>query len=137
LNDYDDAFSWHAFTQYQKSLQDDTSKVFLELQKVYQTVELLEAENAKLKNKSIDVDLVGGKCLFYGYMCNNQVKFGTSFCNKNGQRPKSHKTSVPDLAIGFVFYASKEHLQNLNKAIKDRFRIVGRFEHINGISRLV
>jgi len=64
-------------------------------------------------------------------MCNNKTKFGTSFCNKDGQRPKSHRTSVPDLAIGFVIYASKEHLQKLNKAIKDRFRIISKLEHIN------
>lgn len=50
--------------------------------------------------------------LLYAYVCNNLVKFGTSFCNKDGQRPKSHKTSVPDLSIGFVFYSSKSNLQN-------------------------
>ena len=93
--------------------------------------ELLEAEIAKLKNKPITIDLVGGKFLLYAYLCNNIVKFGTSFCNKNGQRPKSHRTSVPNLALGFVIYASKEHLQKLNKAIKDRFKMQGGSEHVN------
>ena len=66
-----------------------------------------------------------------GYECNKKVKFGTSFCNKNGQRPKSHKTSVPNLDIGFVVYSSKKNLQNLNKAIKERFNMKGKNEHIN------
>lgn len=69
--------------------------------------------------------------MFYGYECNKKVKFGTSFCNKNGQRPKSRKTSVPNLALGFVVYSSKENLQKLNRAIKDRFDIKGKYEHIN------
>lgn len=94
LIDYDEIFSWHVFTEYQKNLQDKQSKDFmeLELQNAYQRVELLEAENAKLKNKVMPIDLVDGKSLLYAYMCNNQVKFGTSFCNKTGQRLKSHKT---------------------------------------------
>jgi len=62
---------------------------------------------------------------------NGIVKFSTSFCDKNGQRPKSHKTSVPNLALGFVIYASKEHLQKLNKAIKERFKMQGGSEHVN------
>jgi hypothetical protein len=74
-----------------------------------------------LKNKPIDVELGGGKFLLYAFECNNRVKFGTSFTNKNGQRPKSHKTSVPNLVIGFVVYSSKETLQELNKAIKKKF----------------
>ena len=63
--------------------------------------------------------------------CNNKVKFGYSFCNKNGQRPKSHKTSVPNLTIGFVVYLSKENLQELNKAIKKRFKTKSRSEHLD------
>lgn len=131
LSDYDDTFSWHVFTEYEKSFEFDKSKLLLDLHNIYKRVELLTAENSKLKNKAIDVDLVGGQFLLYAYMCNNQVKFGTSFCNKNGQRPKSHKTSVPNLAIGFVIYASKEHLTNVNKRIKEKFSIGGRFEHVN------
>ena len=61
----------------------------------------------------------------------NKVKFGSSFCNKDGQRPKSHKTSVPNLAIGFVIYSSKETLQELNKAIKKKFKTKNRKEHLN------
>ena len=76
-----------------------------------------------LKNKPIDVELGGGKFLLYAFECNNRIKFGSSFCNKNGQRPKSHKTSVPNLAIGFVIYSSKETLQELNKAIKKKFKM--------------
>jgi hypothetical protein len=84
-----------------------------------------------LKNKPIDVELGGGKFLLYAFECNNRVKFGTSFTNKNGQRPKSHKTSVPNLVIGFVVYSSKETLQELNKAIKKKFKIKSKKEHLN------
>ena len=59
------------------------------------------------------------------------MKFGTSYRNKNGQRAKSHKTSVPNLDIAFIVYSSKENLQKLNKAIKDRFNIKGKNEHID------
>ena len=69
--------------------------------------------------------------MLYGYECNKKFKFGTSFCNKNGQRPKSHKISVPNLAIGFVVYSSKDNLQKFNRVIKDRFNIKGKNEHIN------
>ena len=69
--------------------------------------------------------------MLYGYECNKKVKFGTSFCNKNGQRPKSYKTSVPNLTIGFVVYSSKDNLQKLNKAIKNRFKIKGKNEHLD------
>ncbi len=132
LSEYDKVFSWHVFTHYEKSLKAEKSTVLLELQNLYKRVELLEAENAKLKNKAIDVDLVGGKYLLYAYTCNNKVKFGTSFCNKNGQRPKSHKTSVPDLSIGFVIYAPKKCLQEVNRLVKrqEKFPISARFEHI-------
>jgi len=44
------------------------------------------------------------------------------FFNVNGQRPKSHKTSVSNLAVSYLIYASKEHLQDLNRAIKKRYR---------------
>jgi hypothetical protein len=132
LNDYDLTFSRNVYKQYHQSLEANNElKSLLYLQDMHQKVELLEAENARLNNKPIDVHLVGGRFLLYAYLCNNQVKFGTSFCNKNGQRPKSHKTSVPDLAIGFVIYASKEHLINANKRIKEKFCIGGRFEHVN------
>ena len=131
LHDYDASFSWHILTAYKNSLEESNKKVGLELKGFQERSQLLEAENAQLKNKAIEVNLVGGEFLLYAYLCNNIVKFGTSFCNKNGQRPKSHKTSVPNLSLGFVIYASKEHLQQLNKAIKYRFKIKGRGEHVH------
>ena len=131
LSDYDAVFSWHISSMYMKSLETNQSGCFLELQKVYQELEVLQAINAKLSNKAIDVPLVGGLFLLYWYLCNKIVKFGTSFSNKDGQRPKSHKTSVPNLCIGFVFYASKEALIKVNRAIKDKFGNGSRLEHVD------
>ena len=119
------------FTAYLKCLQDDNLKLVAELKSTYEKLELVEAENAKLQNKTINVPLIKGKYLFYGYECNNMVKFGTSFSNVNGQRPKSHRTSVPNLAIGFVVYSSKSNLQDLNRSTKSRFNIKGRCEHLD------
>ena len=131
LSDYDNVLSWNVFTQYEKSLRNENCEIALELKRSYEKNDLLKATIAKLKNESMNIDLIGGEFLLYGYGCNNKVKFGTSFCNVNGQRPKSHKNSVPNLAIGFVVYASKSVLQKTNKAIKDRFRIIGKLEHID------
>ena len=104
-----------------------SEKKIIELENYRKKLEIANATIAKLKNKPIDVDLGGEKFLLYAYECNNRVKFGSSFCNKNDQKPKSHKTSVPNLAIGFVVYSSKETLQELNKAIKKNLKLkVGR-----------
>ena len=60
--------------------------------------------------------------MLYGYGCNKKkVKFGSSFSNKNGQKPKSHKTFVPNLALSFVVYSS----------IKKRFKIKDKGEFFN------
>ena len=127
LNDYDHVLSYQVFKLYEQDLLAKPKKITTELKNYRKKLEVAEAEIAKLKNKPIDVDLGGGKFLLYAYECNNRVKFGSSFCNKNGQRPKSHKTSVPNLAIGFVIYSSKETLQELNKAIKKSLKLkVGR-----------
>lgn len=67
LSDYDKIFSWHIITEYQRSLQKEKDMVLLELQKAYQTIQLSDAKIAKLENKPINVDLVGGKCLLYAY----------------------------------------------------------------------
>lgn len=58
------------------------------------------------------------------------VTSGNNFVNKNGQRPKSQKTSVPNLAIGYILYGNKMHLQDLNKAIKKCFNLSGKTEHV-------
>lgn len=101
------------------------------LREAYKKLELSAAQVAQLKNQSFKVNLNGGKCLFYAYLCNNHVKWGTSFTNVDGQRPKAHKTSIPNLEIGFVIYSSKENLQNLNKAIKIHFKIKTKREHLS------
>ena len=132
LNDYDPVLSYQVFKLYEQDLLAKPKKIITELKNYRKKLEVAEAEIAKLKNKPIiNVDLGGGKFLLYGYECNKKVKFGINFCNKNGQRPKSHKTSVPNLSIGFVVYSSKDNLQKLNRAIKDRFNIKGKNEHIN------
>lgn len=136
LCDYDETFSWHVCNLYQKELRKEQSTLSIKLKKLYEKIDLLVLENSKLKNKPIHVELVGGENLLYAYVCNNHVKFGTSFCNKNGQRPKSHKTSVPDLAIGFVIYASKKNLIKLNKKIKERYRITGEHIYNNNINKV-
>ena len=76
---------------YEQDLLAKPKKITTELKNYRKKLELAEAEIAKLKNKSTDVDLGGEQFLLYGYECNKKVKFGKSFCNKNGQRPKSHK----------------------------------------------
>ena len=116
---------------YEQDLLAKPKKIITELKNYRKKLEFAEAEIAKLKNKLIDVDLGSGKFLLYGYECNKKVKFDTHFCNKNGLRPKFYKTFVPNLAIGFVVYSSKDNLQKLNRAIKDRFNIKGKNEHIN------
>ena len=75
--------------------------------------EIVEAPIAKLKRAFIDINLEERKFLLYIHECKGKTKFRTSFNNKNGQRPKSHKTSILDLAIGFVIYASKKTYKNL------------------------
>ena len=113
----------------------DKATFAIELDKVYKMNEILTAKNARLEGKSIEIDLVGGDFLLYGYSCNGQVKYGNSFRNKNGQRPKSHKTAVPKLAMGFIIYSSKENLQNVNSALKKRYNITNRKEHLpDGVS---
>ena len=130
LNDYDPVLSYHVFKFYEQDLLANSKEKKIEIENYRKKLEIANAKIAKLKNKPIDINLGGGKFLLYAYECNNRVKFGSSFCNKNGQRPKSHKTSVPNLAIGFVVYSSKETLQELNRAIKRKFKIK-RTEHIN------
>jgi len=112
-------------------LKVDRSKVLLEFNELYNRIELLEAEVAKKNGMPIKVNLVGGKYLLYAYICNGQIKFGTSFCNTHGERVKSHSTSVPNLSISFVIYSSKRNIKILDQAIKNMFCIEGRFEHIN------
>ena len=131
LNDYDPVLSYQVFKFYEQDLLAKSKEKMIELENYRKKLEIAKAEIAKLKNKPIDVDLGSGKFLLYGYECNNKVKFGSSFCNKNGQRPKSHKTSVPNLAIGFMVYSSKENLQELNKAIKKKFKTKNRNEHLD------
>ena len=122
LNDYDPVLSYHVFNFYKKYLLLKDEEIMIELDDYRKRVETAEAQLAELKNKPIDIYLEDGKFLLYAYGYNNEIKFGTSFCNRNGQRPKSHKTSVPNLAIGFVIYSSKKNLQDLNRAIKKRFK---------------
>jgi hypothetical protein len=129
LNDYDSVLSYQIFKLYEQELLANPSLVLAKLDSFKKKIQLLEAENAKLKNSAIDVNLKKGENLLYGYECNKKTKFGTSFTNKNGQRPKSHKTSVPDLSLGFVLYSSKQNLQNLSKAIKDRYNT--KTEHLD------
>lgn len=131
LNGYDPVLSYHVFKLYEQDLLTKSKEKITELENYRKKLEIANARIAKLENKPIDVDLGGGKFLFYVYECNNRVKFGSSFCNKDGQRPKSHKTSVPNLAIGFVIYSSKEALQELNRTIKKRFKAKTRKEHLN------
>ena len=129
LNDYDSVLSYQIFKLYEQELLSNPHHMLTELDFLKKKIQLVEAENAKLKNSPINVSLEKGNNLLYGYECNKKTKFGTSFTNKNGQRPKSHKTSVPDLSIGFVVYSSKQNLQILNKAIKNRYNT--KTEHLN------
>ena len=84
-----------------------------------------------MEGRKVEPILLHHDYLAYGYQCNNKCKLGNSFVNSNGSRPKSHKTSVPNLAIGYLIYASKEDLRELNKAIKTRFKVKGRVEHVS------
>ena len=134
LSDFDVVLCYQIFKTYESQLLNNSSeKLVLGLEVYRKKLEIAEAHIAKLSNKPLKIDLVGGKFLLYGYFCNKKVKFGTSYCNKNGQRPKSHKTSVPDLSIGFVVYSSRSNLQKLNVVIKEKFKIKGEgnLEHIS------
>lgn len=128
LNDYDSVLSYQIFKLYEQELLSNPTQTITEFDLLKKKIQLLEAENAKLKNSPIDVSLEKGENLLYAYECNKETKFGTSFTNKNGQRPKSHKTSVPNLSIGFVVYSSKQNLQTLHKSIKDRYNT--KTEHV-------
>lgn len=129
LKDYDSVLSYQIFKLYEQELFSNPSHILTELDSFKKKIQLLEAENAKLKNSGINVSLKKGENLLYGYECNMKTKFGTSFTNKNGQRPKSHKTSVPDLSIGFVVYSSKQNLQDLSRVIKNRYKT--KTEHLD------
>ena len=101
-------------------------KLVAELKSTYEKLELIKAES-----KTINVPLIGGYYLFYGYACNNMVTFGTSFSNVNSKRPKSHRTYVPNLVIYFVVCSSKPNLKYLSRATKLHFNIKGRCEHLD------
>ena len=130
LADFDHVLSYHIFRHYQQSLLLDQEKYLIELRELKQRAELAEAILAQSEGRKVEPVLLHHDYLAYGYQCNNKCKFGNSFVNSNGSRPKSHKTSVPDLAIGYLIYASKEDLRELNRAIKTRFGIKGRVEHV-------
>lgn len=132
LSDYSPILFFHVFTEYKKSFEvrSKSSRFYeLKIKELLNNIELLGATISKLTNKAFKVDLTGGRYLLYAYECNNKVKFGTSFKNKKGQRPKSHRTSVPNFAIGFVIYAEKKHLQSFNNAVKQnlKFDVKGEF----------
>jgi len=93
LSDYDDVLSCQVFTLYEKHVENFSSQVMIELDISKKKLQLAEFQISKLQNMPVDISLDGGKYLLYAYMCNSKCKFGTSFCNKKGERPKSHKTS--------------------------------------------
>jgi hypothetical protein len=84
LNDYDPVLSYQVFKLCEQELLSNSSHILIELDLSKRKIELLEAENAKLKNSAINVNLQEGKNLLYAYECNLKTKFGTSFTNKNG-----------------------------------------------------
>lgn len=91
LNDYDQALSHQVFKLHELGLLAKFKRMAAELINYKQKLKIHEAEMAQLKNKSIDVDLRGGKFLFYGYECSNKIKFGFSFRNKKVKDPNLTK----------------------------------------------
>ena len=79
-----------------------------------------------MEDRSVEPVLLDYSYLAYGYECNSKSKFGNSFVNINGKKPKTHRTSVPALAVGYLIYVSKEHLQELNCVIKNRYQTTNR-----------
>lgn len=126
LSDYDHVLSYHIFKHYEKSLLESNSSSLKEIEELRKKLEVSEALLARSQNRPIEPALLDHNFLAYGYECNGHSKFGNSFVNSNGQRPKSHKTSVPNLAVGYLIYASKKHLQDLNRAIKKCYKLTGR-----------
>ena len=115
LNSYEPITVWNILNGFLKEFYDQKNSIDL-LQK-------------KITNpKKIPLD--GGESLFYAYLCNNRIKFGSSYCNRKGERIKSHIGSVPRLEIGFIFYSNKKHIQALNTAIKLRFKSTLSYEHV-------
>ena len=134
IADFDHVLSYHVFKHYIQDFTLDKNKdlgqKIDEIKRLRQQLEIGEALLAVSENRKCKAPiLLSHDVLAYGYECNNYSKFGNSFVNANGQRPRSHKTSVPDLAIGYLIYARKEHLQDLNKSIKKRFNVKGSVEH--------
>ena len=130
IADLDQVLSYHMFKHYTQSLIFNKDKNSAEVQKLGEQLEIDKASLSVCENrKSKATILLNHDALAYGYECNNYSKFGNSFVNANGQRPASHKTSVPDLAIGYLIFARKEHLQDLNKSIKEKFHIKGSVGH--------
>lgn len=125
LSDYDHVLSYYIFKHYEKNLLESKSASLKEIAELRKKLEVSEAFLAKSENRPLEPTLLDHSFLAYGYGCNNVSKFGNSFVNINGQRQKSHKTSVPNLAVGYLIYSSKEHLQDLNRAIKKRYKITG------------
>ena len=126
LSDYDHVLSYHIFKHYEKNLLESKSSSLEKIAELRKKLEISEALLAKSENRPVEPTLIDHNFLSYGYECNDESKFGNSFVNKNGQRPKSHKTSVPNLAVGYLIYSSKKHLQDLNRAIKKRYNITGK-----------
>ena len=129
IKDMDHVVSYQITKLYKKELLLNSSDMLKELTLFREKNELLEAKIASMKNKPIDVSFDKGENLLYAYECNEKTKFGTSYTNKDGQRAKSHNISIPDYAIGFIIYTSKENLKWLNSEIKYRYKV--KREHVD------
>ena len=91
LSDYDRVLSYHIFKYYEKSLLESNSASIKEIAELRKKLEISEALLAKSKNRPVEPTLINHNFLFYGYGCNDVSKFGNSFVNVNGQRPKATK----------------------------------------------
>ena len=131
LSDYDPILSYQIFKRYSSELCSKNNELIEELALYRDKLELATATIAKLEKKRVSAFLTGGRSYLYAYACNSMTKSGTSYSNVNGQRLKSHRSSVPNLVVGFVVYAAKKHLQALQKAIKAKFNPLGSLEHLN------
>ena len=112
LDHIDAVVSYQIIKLYQKELLLNSSHMWEELKSYREKNESLEAEIANMENELIDVSLDKEKNLLYAYECNEKTKFGTSYTN-----------SVPNFAIGFIIYASRENLKRLTLSIKYRYKI--------------
>jgi hypothetical protein len=91
LNDYDPVLSYQVFKSAEQELLSKPKKLIDQLDKYKKKLQLAEAQIAKLKRVSIDINLERGKFLLYGYECNGKPNLEQALRIKMVSVPKAIK----------------------------------------------